>query len=545
MKSLLVAVDCRFPMLIRRPGGGPIGSATRGPGAVGGVIIALLLLLLAGSPPAAAADDASARQAIHILDRVAFGPSAQDLAHIREVGIDRYIAEQLNPGSIPESPALAQRLAKLETLHLTSPELLARYHETANTGGGKPSREERREMRKNARFVLAEASEARLLRAIYSRRQLNEVMVDFWFNHFNIYSGKAFRGLLAGAFEEQAIRPYVLGKFRDLLLATARHPAMLKYLDNQKNSASETKLRNGKETGLNENYAREVMELHTLGVDGGYTQDDVVALARILTGWSFVRNDRASEAGTGFRFKKKRHDFGPKRFLGRDIAPSGEAEGIEALTMLARHPATARHISFKLAQYFVDDKPPQELVDRLAKRFQETDGDIRAVLQVLFASHEFRDSIGTKYKTPYRYVVSAVRAAGVPVDDTRPLLRQLADLGMPLYGCQTPDGYADTADKWLNPAAGPKRVNFALALAAGGTPPVRQAVSQAADMYDQSEISSPAAADGKVSEQPVDAAAVQALLDPIFSERTRAAVAGAPAGERAALLLGSPDFMRR
>src|SRR5262249_50612288 len=230
------------------------------------------------------------------------------------------------------------------------------------------------------------------------------------FNHFNIFGNKGFVRLWVGAYEAGAIRPHALGKFRDLLLATARHPAMLFYLDNSSNSAPGSQGPSGRELRLNENYARELMELHTLGVDGGYSQDDVVALARILTGWGLARPNQKPPDGTGFLFDAARHDNEPKRLLGHEITASGEAEGVEAIDLLARHPATAHHIAFKLVQYFVADQPPSALVDRVAARFRETDGDIRAVLQTLFASPEFRNGIGTKYKTPYRFVLSAVRA---------------------------------------------------------------------------------------------------------------------------------------
>jgi uncharacterized protein (DUF1800 family) len=501
--------------------------------------LAALLLLLAGPWAAALAGEAaSARQVIHVLDRLAFGPSAEDVRHVSEIGIERYIAEQLDPAAIAEPAVLTERLAALETLRLTPLELMERYGHLRPVGGVPPTFEQRQARRLEARIVMAQATHARIVRALHSRRQLNEVMVDFWFNHFNVFGPKPIYGILVGAYEEQAIRPHALGKFGDLLLATARHPAMLLYLDNFQNSAPGTKLRDGREIGLNENYAREVMELHTLGVDGGYTQEDIIALARILTGWTFVGQERFARDGSAFRFLQQRHDFGPKRLLGRDIAPTGEAEGIEALDMLARHPSTARHIAFKLAQYFVADTPPPALVDRLAERFRDSEGDIRAVLHALFASPEFRDSIASKYKSPYRYILSAVRAAGVAVSNPRPLLHHMTRLGMPLYHCPTPDGYPDTADKWLSPDAGPKRVSFALALARGAMPLVG---ADPATTPDMAEPADPA----RSRNAPVDAAAVQALLDPILSDQTRAAIAAAPAGQRAALLLGSPDFMRR
>ena len=239
-------------------------------------------------------------------------------------------------------------------------------------------------------------AQARIWRALYSRRQLQEVMVDFWYNHFNIFAGKGLDHLWVGRYEAEAIRPHALGKFRELVLATAHSPAMLFYLDNQLNTAPGSPGAKGNQTGLNENYAREIMELHTLGVGGGYTQDDVIALARILTGWGLARPGLGRGDGSAQVFDAARHDFTAKTFLGRGIEPSGEAEGIAAIDMLAASPATARHIAFQLAQYFVADKPPQGLVDRLAQRFRETDGDIAAVLKMLLTSREFRDSGGQK-----------------------------------------------------------------------------------------------------------------------------------------------------
>jgi uncharacterized protein (DUF1800 family) len=295
---------------------------------------------------------------------------------------------------------------------------------------------------------------------------------------------------------------------------------MLFYLDNAQNAAPGSKGLNGREAGLNENYARELMELHTLGADGGYTQDDVVALARIMTGWGLVRPNALPSQGSGFVFHPARHDNGDKRFLGQDIAGNGEAEGETALDILAKSPATARHIAGALAQYFVTDQPSSALVDRLASRFTETDGDIKSVLQALFASREFRDSTGAKYKSPYRFVVSAARAAGVSVDNPKPLLATLARLGQPLYGCATPDGYRDTEAAWLSPDASLLRVNFATALAAGHLP----------------------FAEGKKA---VDPAPLMTLLGLALSDKTRAVIRPVTGELRAALILGSPDFMRR
>jgi uncharacterized protein (DUF1800 family) len=501
--------------------------------------ILFILLFLFLSPSflyAGAAEHSPERQALHMLDRLGFGPTAQDVDHVKRVGIERYIAEQLDPASIPEPLELAERLAALDTLQLDPVQLFAEYGPLRPADGVKPSPDEQKARRQRARIVLQQAQQARIWRALYSPRQLQEVMMDFWYNRFNVFAGKGLDHLWIGAYEAEAIRPHALGKFRELLGAVAHHPAMLFYLDNLQNAAPGGKGSNGREAGLNENYARELMELHTLGIDGGYTQDDVVALARILTGWSVVRPNALPEKGSGFAFYPGRHDQGDKRFLGQDIAANAETEGEQALDMLAKSPATAHHIAFQLAQYFVSDQPPPALVDRLAAQFGETDGDIREVLKALFASREFRSSAGAKYKSPYRFVVSAVRAAGVPVNNLRPLLAAMARLGQPLYGCATPDGYRDTEDAWLSPDASMLRVNFAVALAGGKLP--LDAEAPAAD--DKPIIEVAASAGG-----PIDAASLEKLLGPELSSNTRAALAAAPPELRAALMLGSPDFMRR
>jgi len=468
---------------------------------------------------------------------LAFGPREADLRHIEAIGVDRYIEEQLAPKAIDEPAELTEKLAALDTLKLDPVRLFAEYGPLRPANGAKPDPEEQKARRQRARVILEQAQQARIWRALYSRRQLQEVMTDFWFNHFNVFAGKGLDHLWIGAYEEQAIRPHALGKFRDLLGAVAHHPAMLFYLDNAQNAAPGSKGPNGREDGLNENYAREIMELHTLGVDGSYTQDDVVALARILTGWSLVRPAALPEQGSGFVFYPARHDQGEKHFLGQDIAAKGEAEGEQALDMLARSPATARHIAFKLAQNFVADKPPRALVDRLAVRYGDTDGDIGAVLKTLFASNEFRDSTGGKYKTPYRFVMSAARAAGAPVQNPKPLLNILARLGQPLYGCPTPDGYSDTEEVWLSPDASILRVSFATALARGKLP----LGGEPAAPDQQPAVKAPT----ETAPAPIDAAALENLLGSGLSAHTHAAMEASPANLRAALILGGPDFMRR
>jgi uncharacterized protein (DUF1800 family) len=491
------------------------------------------------------------RDALHVLNRLAFGPSEADARHVKEIGVDAYIAEQLRPDNLAEPPELTARLAGLTTLQLDPVELFREYGPIVPQAGAKPDPDEQKARRQRARIIVQEACVARVWRALYSPRQLQEAMVDFWYTHFNVFADKGFDHLWVGAYERDAIRPHAFGRFRDLLGATAHHPAMMFYLDNFQNVAAGTKGPKGEELGINENYARELMELHTLGVDGGYSQEDVVALARILTGWSLMRPRMLPDRGSFFAFYPGRHDNGPKRFLGRDIQPNGEAEGEEALDMLARSAATAHHIATRLAQYFVADAPPPALVERVAARFAASDGDIRAVLQTLFASAEFRTSIGGKYKSPYRYVLSAARAAGVEVNNPQPLLQSMVRQGQPLYRCQTPDGYKDTEEAWLSPDATMLRVSFATGLAAGRLPlrnkwappppPIEQAAARPADVV------AAAAGDGATPPpaDPVAAEPLAALLAPILSAKTRDAVAAAPGQLQAALLLGSPDFMRR
>ena len=376
-------------------------------------------------------------------------------------------------------------------------------------------------------------------------------MVDFWFNHFNVFAGKELDHLWVGAFEAEAIRPHALGRFRDLLEATARHPAMLFYLDNWQNTAPGSPGARGKQEGLNENYARELMELHTLGVNGGYAQADVIALARILTGWGIGRpGPRGGGEMGGFVFDASRHDFNDKLFLGHVIKGRGMAEAEEAFDILARNPATAKHLAFQLAQYFVADEPPPALVDRLARRYQETDGNIGAMLKTLFAAPEFWSpaNMGNKFKTPYQFIVSALRAAALPVNNIRPVYGMLMQLGEPPYGCLTPDGYKNTQAAWLNPDAMTRRLSFATALASGRLPLDRVPPAEPMRLNPKR----PAMAERMIKEDPrpgADAAPVDATLllanfQPILSPATLSAFYVSPLQLRAALLLGSPEFMR-
>ena len=334
-----------------------------------------------------------------------------------------------------------------------------------------------------------ELVEGKLLRAIYSDRQLQEVMTDFWFNHFNVFVGKGADHYLLTSYERDVIRPHALGKFEDLLVATAQSPAMLFYLDNwlsvgpnsdvangipkQASKQSRQRIRNkgqtgqskGKRNGLNENYGRELMELHTLGVNGGYTQQDVTEVARVFTGWTL----KQPKQGGGFTFEERTHEPGDKIVLGHRIKPKGEKEGLEVLHLLARNPATARFICTKLAIRFVSDEPPQALVDRMTQTFLKKHGNIREVLKAMLDSPEFwaPEAYRAKVKTPLEFVVSAVRASGAEVTDAMPIARQLQNMGMQLYGAQPPTGYSMKADAWVNSSALLGRMNFALALTSG------------------------------------------------------------------------------
>lgn len=490
----------------------------------------VITFLLAAMLPVRAAEPSAGQQAAHVLNRLAFGPKPGDIERVTQMGVRRYIDEQLHPEALAYPAALTERLAALESANRPAGAVVGEFAQLQKQV--RDEDEGAKKLRRAALTTIAlEAAQARLLRAIDSPRQLEEVMVDFWYNHFNVFAGKGIDRALVASYERDAIRPYVMGSFRDMLGATAKHPAMLYYLDNFQSTSADyhpallqRMLPGGvkaKARGLNENYARELMELHTLGVDGGYTQKDVTELARMLTGWTYdqralVRNNET------FRFDAGRHDRGVKTWLGRQVPEQGQREGEMALDVLAMHPSTAHHISYKLAQYFVQDQPPPALVDQMARTWLASRGDIRSVLRTLFASPQFMapEAVGAKFKTPYQFVISAVRASAAPVANVAPLVGTMAQLGMPLYGCQTPDGYKNTQDAWLNPDALTRRITFATALASGKLP-----------------ITAAASA--------LDAARLQSALGGAVSTRTLATVAANAEPLRAAMLLGSPDFMQR
>jgi uncharacterized protein (DUF1800 family) len=433
-----------------------------------------------------------------------------------------------------------------------------------------------------AGVVTNELAEAKLLRAIYSQRQLEEVMTDFWFNHFNVFVEKGLDRFMLTSYERDVIRPHALGKFEDLLVATAKSPAMLFYLDNWQSAGPDSPQALGlplhpygpygrpypprprpnqgkRPTGLNENYGRELLELHTLSVNGGYSQRDVTEVAKVFTGWTI---DKPAEGG-GFKFEPRMHEPGAKFVLGHRIKPKGEGEGLEVLHRLATSPQTAHFISLKLAERFVSDNPPQALVDRLAETFLKKKGDIREVLTVLFHSPEFWDE-GTyraKVKTPLEFVVSTVRATDAEVDDAVPLVRQLNNMGMPLYGAQPPTGYSMKAETWVSSSALLNRMNFALALTSGKIKGVKVDSAQLGGSSVPSDSSATLATlemslvGGGVSQQTHDSIAAQieaagnngkpAAQSNAPSHKPQAAARAPDVSTIAGLLLGSPEFQRR
>ena len=360
------------------------------------------------------------------------------------LGVDRWIDQQLHP----------ERISDRSFPSIEEPALPKRR--------GKPSDEEKRALRREARQSIEALSAQRILRAAESERQLNEVMVDFWMNHFNVFAAKGLDRFLIASYERDTIRPHIWGRFEDLLMATAKSPAMLWYLDNARS-------RRG---AINENYAREIMELHTLGVDGGYTQKDVTELARMLTGWSI---DRQGD----FAFRRMLHDGDAKTVLGRRFgAGGGIEEGETMIRLLARHPSTAKFIATKLVQRLVSDTPPPALVDRVAKRFLATNGDLRETVKAVIASPEFwnEKNYRAKMKSPFEYTISAVRAAGATIEDPLPIARELRKIGEPLYYAQPPTGYSDKSETWSSDGALVARLNFVAALAANKMPGVRVSV---------------------------------------------------------------------
>jgi hypothetical protein len=500
---------------------------------------------------------------VHLLQRITFGPRPEDVARARRLGSQAYLEEQLDPdrAGLPEP---ISSLRELPTLTMSIPALLQAYPRPTpqalrRLGEGQMTLEEYRATipadRRPGRIV-SELQAARVLRAVESQRQLQEVMVDFWLNHFNVYVGKAAVRWYVTAFERDVIRPHALGRFPDLLRETARHPAMLFYLDNWLSTRPDFVIpigpRSGQTAGLNENYARELLELHTLGLDGGYTQGDVREVARAFTGWTI---DRPNESGR-FVFRPRRHDPGPKVVLGQRITGTGQGEGEAVLSLVAGHPATARFIATKLVRRFVADTPPPALVDRVASVYGETGGDIRAMLRCIFTAPEFQaaPARAAKTKKPFEFVVSATRAVGARID-TRggmELARAAALIGEPLYGAQAPTGYPDRAEAWVNAGALLGRLNFAQALARGRVPGVvtdldsllssadRQAPAQVLDRLLERLVPGPVSTETRsvLTAQLTDPRVIRLTSDDRVAADTDVATL-------VALVLGSPEFQRR
>ena len=395
---------------------------------------------------------------IAVLNRISWGSNTSSAQTLKAAGIRRYLQNQLHPSANDGLPANAQgQIAAMDISRLSLTEInddIRGLREAAQKLKGTPAYDAAQKIYQERLSDYARQAATRsLLRDLYSKNQLKEQLTWFWMNHFNVSQNKGEIRAFVGDYEERAIRPHVLGKFRDLLEATAFHPAMLQYLDNAQNAAGH----------INENYAREIMELHTMGVGSGYTQNDVQELARILTGVGINVSGKLPNlkrglrdqyrSGNLFEFNPNRHDYGDKVFLGRPIKGEGLREVAEAIALLSAEPATAQFVSNQLAQYFCCDAPPKPLVDAMAATFRNTDGDIAAVLQTMFAAPEFKASLGSKFKDPIHYAVSAVRAAygDTVILNDQPLRNWLNRMAEPLYGHETPDGYPLTEAAWSGP----------------------------------------------------------------------------------------------
>ncbi len=404
---------------------------------------------------------------LQVLNRITFGPRTIDLDHIEKIGIQSFITEQLNPDKIDDS-ACEKDLKKFDLIDKSTEDLMTLFPDPANPirrpelRGKIRDKQSADEAYHNIEKMGLELASAKLTRAVESRRQLQEIMVNFWFNHFNVHFWKNEVPWLIIPYERDSIRPHVLGKFRDLLLAVAKSPAMLVYLDNASNHGNPTGTGTMK---INENYGRELLELHTVGVDGGYTQNDVIEAARVLTGWGIQgMGYNSAPISVVFKFKPYQHDDGAKVVLGHTFGPDqGEAEGVQMIAMLATHPSTAHFISTKLCRHFLSDDPPEELVKRVAARFLATDGDIKETLKAIFDSPEFFDPryYKVKIKTPLEFVAGSLRAAGTSIIGWDSVYWDLQGMGEPLYLCEPPNGYPDVAKAWIGSGSLLTRLNFA------------------------------------------------------------------------------------
>ena len=556
---------------------------------------------------------------MHALNRLGYGPRPGDVARVEQMGLEKWIDEQLDPDSIDDS-ALDQRLEKYPTLRMSSQQLLEEFpppNQAAKQAGETKQdyKEQMQEKRRDAMEdvaatgnpnvdraqdalakiqgpgrIVTELSMAKVDRAIYSNRQLEAVMEDFWFNHFNVFAGKGADRWLLTSYVRDTIRPHTMGKFQDLLTATAKSPAMLFFLDNwlsvdpaafkehqqeiaerrarfqgafgggfrpfgtpQMQGAEDAQVAQRKkqqeDRGLNENYGREVMELHTVGVDAGYTQQDVIEMAECLTGWTVKEPRRDPE----FMFRPEFHAQGKKVVMGHTIDAGGENDGEEALKMLAADPHTAKFISTELARHFVSDAPPLALVARMTNAYESSGGDIRTVLRAMIYSPEFwsKETYRAKVKTPFELVASTSRALDADVTVSLPLAVWVGRMGEPLFLCQPPTGYSDKASTWVNTGALLNRLNFALGFA---TDHMAGANVDLADLFGEDASKDPEMAltratdiflDGQVA--PTTMQTLEARLnDPqVLQARLDDPVKQVNEGLLAGLVLGTPEFQRR
>ncbi|MGA7855513.1 MAG: DUF1800 domain-containing protein [Candidatus Acidiferrales bacterium] len=557
---------------------------------------------------------------VHALNRLAYGPRPGDVERIRQMGLEKWIEQQLHPETIDDQ-ALNERLQRYPTLSMSSKQLLEEFprpKQVAKQEGitKEQAQEQLKSKQQTAESqiivtgnenldkaqqqlaklqgpnrIIAELSMAKLDRAIYSDRQLEAVMEDFWFNHFNVFANKGDDKWLLTSYERHTIRPHTMGKFQDLLIATAQSPAMLFFLDNYLSAdpaavarmEAERDMRRARyqgafvggsmptpgtfpgpatgparptpvaakkqERGLNENYGREVMELHTVGVDAGYTQQDVIQMAECLTGWTIHEPRRDPQ----FFFDEKIHAEGKKVVMGRTFNYGGEKDGEEALKMLAGRRATATFISTELARHFVSDNPPPALVERMAKSFEASSGDIRTVLKTMIYSPEFwsQEAYRAKVKTPFELVASTARALNAEMTITLPLTQWVSRMGEPLYLCQPPTGYSDKSETWVNTGALLNRLNFSLAFAGdkmgGATVDLRSMLGDdaAKDPNAALQRSLQEFLDGQVAQSTQDTLQAR-LKDPqILQARLDDPVKEVNEGLIVGLVLGAPEFQRR
>lgn len=470
-------------------------------------------------------------------NRIGWGATSGQLSQIANFGWRDYVEKQSQASASATLFAAAQaQIDQLPDIHRPALYLLKEFEELRRSQDSFPTEAERIAARQayQARLnvVAGGTAQRRLLRALYSESQLFERLNTFWFNHFNVHQFKREIRLLIADYEESAIRPHALGNFRSMLGAVARHPAMLTYLDNDQNANKQ----------LNENYARELLELHTLGVGGGYSQGDVQELARVLTGFGVriapeppklpVKLERQYLRDGLFEFNPARHDYGDKQLLGRTIRGSGAGELDQVLDLLVAHPSTARFISRKLAVYFLSDDPPQALVDRMSSAFHASGGDIKATLRPLLLSSEFASAAPSKFKDPQHYLLSAIRVAfeGQVLQNTQPLIGWLRRMGQGPYDRQSPDGYPSTAAAWNS--AGQMAVRFEIARQIGNGAPV---------LFRSAAVGAPIPLPVKPN-----VAQIRQAFDPMLSAQTRAALAQANNPQLwLTLLLSSPEFMVR